>query len=185
MAEFSTNWAGAHGACTLRMSGGGLLAKGADVLRALRVYMFQGLTLEASYGSRSGWGFGSIGDSNGVVVGSILHNHLQPSREHNISSAHSRSTSSANPSPASLSWSNIMTISLSRGKGRCMSRALWEGISSSGHLGSRVDESIGGGERVGGGGVPLRLRGMEVARSKQECPFADCCRTSSATWSPP
>ena len=75
MTELSTNWAGAHGACVLRVSGGDLLTEGADVLRAMGVYMVQGLALETLYDSGDGQ-FGSVGDDNGVVAGSGLHNHL-------------------------------------------------------------------------------------------------------------
>ena len=115
MTKFSTDRAGVHGANALRMSGGSPLAEGVDVLGALRVYVVQGLALETLYDSGSGWWFRSVRDNDGVVAGSGLHNHLQSSGEHNTSRAHSRSTSLANPSPASLSWHSIMTISFPRG----------------------------------------------------------------------
>ena len=99
------------------MSRSGSPTEGADVLGALRAYVVQGLTLEAAYGGMVGQ-FGRVGDNDGVVAGSRLYNHLQSSREHNTSSAHSRSTSSANPSPASLSRSSVTMILFSWGKGR-------------------------------------------------------------------
>ena len=74
MTEFSTDWARAHGAGVLGMSRGGLLTEGADILRALGTYVFQGLELEAVSDSRSGWEFWRVRDNNGVVVGSRLHN---------------------------------------------------------------------------------------------------------------
>ena len=85
------------------MSRDGPLAEGADVFGAFRAYMVQGLALEASFDGGSGWGFRSVGDTDGVVAGSRLHNQLQSSRECNTSRAHSRSTSLDRPSPASLS----------------------------------------------------------------------------------
>ena len=97
MTELSTDRARAHGASTLRVSRGDPLTEGAEVLRTLRVYVVPRLALEASYGGE-GWWFGSVGDSDGVVAGSRLHNHLQSSGEHNTSSVHSRSTLLANPS---------------------------------------------------------------------------------------
>ena len=100
----------------LRVSWGGLLAEGEDVLRTVGAYMVQRLALEALYDSGVGW-FGSVGDDDEVVAGSGLHNHLQSSRERNTSSAHSRSALSANPSPASLSQHSIVTISFPWGKG--------------------------------------------------------------------
>ena len=93
--------------------------EGADILGALRTYVVQGLTLEASYDGESGWQFGSVRDNDGVVAGSRLHNHLQSSVEHNMSRAHSRSTSLANPSLASLCQHSIAMILFPWGKGRC------------------------------------------------------------------
>ena len=118
MTELSTDWAGAHWAGVLRVSGSGPSTEGADVFGAVRAYMVQGLILEAAYDSGV-WQFWSVRDNNGVVTGSRFHNHLQSSRERNMSSAHSRSTSSASPSPASLSWCSVAMISFSWGKGRC------------------------------------------------------------------
>ena len=92
MTELSTDWTGAHGAGALRMSRSGPLTEGADVLRAVRVYMVQGLALGTPHDDGSGWQFRSVGDNNGVVAGSGLHNHPQSSGEHNMSRAHSRST---------------------------------------------------------------------------------------------
>ena len=116
MTELSADWARAHGTSALRMSRGGSSTEGADVFGVLRVYMVQRLTLEALYNGGSWW-FRSIGDNDGVVACSGLHNHLQSSGEHNTSSVHSRSTLSANPSPASLSWCSIMMILFPWGKG--------------------------------------------------------------------
>ena len=144
--------------------------EGADILGALRTYVVQGLTLEASYDGESGWQFGSVRDNDGVVAGSGLHNHLQSSGEHNTSRAHSRSTSSANPSPALLSWHSVVMILFHWGKGGCDSRALRKGVGPSGQLGSGTDSSVSGRERVSGGGVPLRLRGVGVSRSRWEYP---------------
>ena len=165
MTKFSTDWAGAHGAHVLWVSRSGPLAEGANVLRALRAYMVQGLALEAAYISGSSRGFWSIRDNNGVVASSRLDNHLQSCGEHNTSRAHSRSTLSANPSPASLSQHSVMTILFPCGKGRCSSRMAREGIGSLSHLGDGIDGGVGGGKRVGGGGVPLRSRGVGVSRS--------------------
>ena len=125
----------------LRVSRGDSLTEGTDVLRALRAYVVPRLALEALYDGR-GWWFGSVRHDNGVVAGSRLHNHLQSSRERNTSRAHSRSTSLANPSPASLSWCSVMTISFPWRKGRCGSRVMREGVGSSGQLGSWVDGGV-------------------------------------------
>ena len=62
MTEFPTDWAGAHGTGSLRMSRGGSSTKGADVFGALGVYMVQGLALKAAYGGVVG--FSRIGDDN-------------------------------------------------------------------------------------------------------------------------
>ena len=110
MTKFSTDRAGVHGACALRVSESCSSTEGTDVFRALGAYMIQGLALEAPYDGGSGWRLRSVRDNNGVVAGSRLYNHLQSSGKHNMSRAHSRSTSSANPSPASLSWHSIVTI---------------------------------------------------------------------------
>ena len=148
------------------------MAEGADVLGALGVYMVQGLTLETLYDSGGGWWLRSVGDDNGVVAGSGLHNHLQSSGEHNTSRAHSRSTSSANPSPALLSQCSVVMILFSWGKGRwCGPRVAREGIGSLSHLRGRVDSGVSGGKRVSGGGVPLRSRRVGVSRSRWECPI--------------
>ena len=153
------------------MSWSSLSAEGADVFGALRAYMVQGLGLEASYNSRSGWWFRSIGDNDGVVAGSGLHNHLQSSGENNTSRAHSRSTSSANPSPASLSWHSILTILLFWGKERCGSGTVREGVGPSSQLENGVDGSVHGGERVSRGGIPCRSRGVGIGRLRQEHPI--------------
>ena len=119
MPELSTDGTGAHGVSMLGVSWGCSVAEGADVFRAMGTYVVQGLALQASYDSRSGRWFRSVGDNDGVVAGSRLHNHLQSSREHNMSRAHSRSTLLANPSPALLSQCSIVTILFSWGKERC------------------------------------------------------------------
>ena len=141
MTELSTNWAGAHRAGVLRVSWGGLSAEGADVLRAVGTYVVQGLALEALYNGGVGR-FGSVRDDDGIVAGSGLHSHLQSSREHNMSSAHSRSTSSANPSPALLSWHSVAMISFPWGKGRCGSRVAREGVGSSSQLGKGINSGV-------------------------------------------
>ena len=141
MTKFSTDWAGAHGACMLRVSRGNSLTERAYVLRAMRAYVFQGLTLETLYNSGGRW-FGRVGDSDGVIVGSRLHNHLQSSRERNMSRAHSRSTSLANPSPASLSQCSIVMLSFPCGKGGCGSRVVREGVSLLSQLGNGIDCSV-------------------------------------------
>ena len=142
MAEFSTDGAGAHGACALKVSGGGLSTEWADILGAMGVYVVQGLALEASYHSGGGW-FRGVGDINGVIAGSGLHNHLQSSEECNMSRVHSRSTLSANPSPALLSQHSIATILFSRGKGRCGPETTREQVGSLGQLGSWIDGGVG------------------------------------------
>ena len=105
MTELSTNGAGA-----LRVSRSCTLEKGADVLRTLGVNMVGGLELEATYCGGGCW-FG-IWDDDRVVDGFGLHNHLQSSGEHSMSRAHSRSTSSDNPSPALLSQCSVMTVTV-------------------------------------------------------------------------
>ena len=139
MTELSTDWAGAHGTSVLRVSRGDLLIEGANVFRALGVYVVQILALEASDNSGSGR---RVGDDNGVVASSGLHNHLQSSGERNTSRAHSRSTSLANPSPASLSQCSITTILFPWGKERCGSRVAREGVGSLSQLGNGVDSSV-------------------------------------------
>ena len=120
MTKLSKYGARAHGAGVLRVAGCCSLTEGTDVFGAVRVNVLDGLALEVAHsgGSR---GFGSVGDDNGIVAGSRLHNHLQFSGECNMSRAHSRSTSSVNPSPASLSWSRVTMISFPYGKGGCSS----------------------------------------------------------------
>ena len=144
MTELSTDWAGVYWACALRVSGGNLSTERADVLWAMGVYMVQGLALEASYNSGGRW-FGGVGNVYGVAVGSGLHNHLQSFGERNTSRAHSRSTSLANPSPASLSWRSVATISFPWGKGRGGPRMVREWVGSSGQLGSWIDSGVGRG----------------------------------------
>ena len=141
MAEFSTDGAGSHETGLLGMSRSGSMAKGADILRALRTDMFGGLALEAPH--HGGGGGFWVRDDDRVSVGSGLHNHLQSSRECNTSSAHSRSTLSVNPSPTSLSWCRVATISFPCGKGGG-SGALRERGGSLGHLGKRVDGGVSG-----------------------------------------
>ena len=144
MTELSTDWAGAHWARALRVSGGNSSTERADVLRAMGVYMVQGLALEALYDGRGRW-FGGVGNVDGVAAGSGLHNHLQSSMECNMSRAHSRSTSLANPSPALLSQCSVAMISFSWGKGRCGPGMAREQVGSSGQLGSWIDGGVGRG----------------------------------------
>ena len=165
MTKLPTDWARAHGASVLRVSRGDLSTEGADILGAMRAYMVQGLALEASYNGGVWW-FGGIRDDDGVVACPGLHNHLQSSREHNTSSAHSRSTLLANPSPALLSRCSVATILFPWGKGRCGSRVVREGVGSLSQLGDGVNCSVGQGYRVGGGGVPRRPRGVGVGSSR-------------------
>ena len=106
--------------------------------------MVQGLALEVSYSRRGGRSWG-VGDIDGVVAGSRLYNHLQSSGERNTSRAHSRSTLSANPSPASLSQHSVATISFSWGKGRCSAETSRERIGSLGQLRGWIDSSVGRG----------------------------------------
>ena len=170
MTKFSTDWAGVHGACMLRVSRGNSLTERAYILGAMRVYVFQGLTLETLYDSRGGLRFRGVQDSD-RVTGSGFHNHLQSSRECNMSSAYSRSTSLVNLSPTSLSQSSITTILFSGGEERCGSRSSREGVCFSGQLGGRVDCGVSQGERVGRGGSPCGLRGLGISRSSRECPI--------------
>ena len=170
MTKLSTDWARAHRASALRVSWGDSSAEGTDVLGAMRAYVVQGLALEASYNGGVWW-FGSIGDDNRVVACPGLHNHLQSSGEHNTSSAHSRSTSLVNPSPASLSRHSIVMISFPWGKGRCGSRVVREGVGSSSQLRDGVNCGVGRGYRVSGGGVPCRLRGAGVGSSRLGYPI--------------
>ena len=165
MTELSTDWAGVHWAHALQVSRSNLLTEWADVFWAMGAYMVQGLALEASYNSGGRW-FQSVGNDDGVVVGSGLHNHLQSSREHNMSRAHSRSTLSANSSPASLSWHSVATILFSWGKGRCGPRTAREWVGSSGQLGKWIDGGVGGGQGVGGGGMSCGSRGAGVSNSR-------------------
>ena len=169
MTVLSTDWTGAHGTSALRVSWSIPSAKREDVFGALGAYMFQGLALDASYDGGDS-GFRRVGDGDRVVVGAGLHNHLQSSGEHNTSRAHSRSTSSANPSPASLSRHSVVMISFPWGKGRCWSGVVREGVGSSSQLGNRVDCCVGRGKRVSGGGVLCGSRGAGVGSSRLRYP---------------
>ena len=142
MAKFSADGAGSHKAGSLRVSRSSSVTERAYILWALGADMFGGLTLEVPYHGWGGW-FG-VGDDDGVIAGSKLHNHLQSSRECNMSSAHSRSTLSVNPSPALLSQHRVTMILFPCGKGGC-SRVTGERIGLLGHLGRRVDGSVSGG----------------------------------------
>ena len=142
MTKFSADGARAHWAHALRVSRSDSSTEWADVLWAMGAYVVQGLALEASYSRRGGQSWG-VGDIDRVVAGSGLHNHLQSSGERNTSRAHSRSTSSANPSPASLSQHSVTTISFSWGKGRRGTETSREWVGSSGQLGRWVDSSVG------------------------------------------
>ena len=113
------------------------MTEGTNVFWAVGTNMLGGLALEAPYHGGSG-GF-RVRDDNGIIAGSGLHNHLQSSGERNTSSAHSRSTSSVNPSLALLSQHSVAMILFSWGKGRCSSRVAREGVGSSSQLGSGVD----------------------------------------------
>ena len=170
MTKFSTYRGGAHGTSALSVSRGRSLAEGADVLGTLGVYMFHRLTLEALYDGGSGWRGGGIRHDNGIVAGPGLHNHLQSSGECNTSRAHSRSTSSANPSPASLSWHSVTMILFPWRKGGCGSSAMRERVGSLSQLGKGVNSGVGRGYRVGGGGVPCGSRGAGVGSSRLEYP---------------
>ena len=170
MTELSTDWTGAHGTGALRVSGSGFSTEGADVLRAVRTYVVHGLTLEASYNGGVWW-FGSVRDSDGVVAGSGLHNHLQSSRECNTSSAHSRSTSLGNRSPASLSRCSVAMILFPLGNRGCSSRASRERVGSSSQLGKGVNGGVSQGQRVGRGGVPCGSRGVEIGSSRLRYPI--------------
>ena len=168
MTKLSTDWTGVHGTSALRVSRGDSLTEGTDILGALGAYMVQGLTLEASDDSGSGQ---RVRDDNGIVAGSRLHNHLQSSGEHNTSRAHSRSTLSANPSPASLSQCSVTPILFSWGKGRCSSRVAREGVGSSSQLGGGVDCGVCQRYRVGGGGVScVTVRGCGLIFSVVHLP---------------
>ena len=169
MTKFSTDRAQAHGASALGMSGGSLLTEGADVFRTLGAYVFQGLALEAVSDSRSSWEFRGVRDCDGVAAGSGLHNHLQSSREHNMSSVHSRSTSSANSPPTSLSQSRVSMVSHSGCEGGSGSRTSGKGIGLSGQLGSRIYSCVSRGEGIGGRGFPLWLRGTGIDGPGWEC----------------
>ena len=165
MTELSTDWAGAHWARVLWVSRSNSSTEWADIFWEMGAYMVQGLALEASYDGGGRW-FGSVRNDDGVVVGSGLHNHLQSSRERNTSKAHSRSTSSANPSPASLSWHSVTMISFSWGKGRHGPRMAREWVGSSGQLGKWIDGGVGGGQGVSGGGMSCGSRGAGVGSSR-------------------
>ena len=121
--------------------------------------MFGGLALKALYHGGSGWL--RVGDGDRVGFGSGLHNHLQSSREHNMSNAHSRSTSLVSPSPVILSQHRVATISFPCGK-EGSSRAVREGVGSLGQLGKRADGSISGGKGFNRRGGSGRARGVRV-----------------------
>ena len=160
MTEFSADGVGAHKAGALRVTCSGSSTEGAYVFGTLGVDMFGRLALKAPYHGGSG-GF-RVGDGDGVVVGSGLHNHLQSSREHNTSSAYSRSTSSVSPSPATLSQCRVVMILFPCGK-EGSSRVAWEGVCSSGQLGRRVDSSISRGKGFSRGGDSGRARGAGIS----------------------
>ena len=159
MTELSTDRAWAHKASLLGMSRGGSLTEGAYIFWALRVDMLSRVVLEALY--HSGGGRFWVGDDDGIVAGSRLHNHLQSSRECNTSSAHSRSASSVSPSLAALSQGRVMTILFPCGKGDSSGVAR-EGVGSSGHLGRWVDRGICRGKGVGRRGGSGGARGVGV-----------------------
>ena len=149
MTEFSANRVGSHEAGALGMSGSGGVTERANIFWGLGTNVLGGLALEApNHGGNGGF---RVEDGDGVVACSGLHNHLQSSWEHNMSSAHSRSVSSVNPSPASLSWHRVVMILFPCGKGGG-SGVMREGVGSSGHLGRRIDSGICGGQGFGGRG---------------------------------
>ena len=115
MTKLSTYGTGAHVTGVLRVSGGGQLTEGADVLRTLGANVVGRPTLEAPY--HGGCRRGGVGDFNGVGVGASSHNHLQSSGQSNASRAHCRSSSLVNSRPTSLSWSSVPSVVFLRGKG--------------------------------------------------------------------
>ena len=139
MTKLSTDGTGMHEAGSLGVTRSSSPTEGAYVFWALGTDMFSGLALEAPYHSGGGWF--RVGDGDGVIVGSGLHNHLQSSGEHNTSSAHSRSTLSVIPFPAVLSRCRVATILFPCGK-EGGSGAAMEGVGSLGNLGGRVDSGI-------------------------------------------
>ena len=181
MTELSTDRAGAHWASALRVSGGVLSTERTDVFRAMGAYVVQGLALEALCGCRDGR-FRGVGTVDRVATGSGLHNHLQSSGECNMSRAHSRSTSSANPSPASLSRHSVATISFSWGKGRCSSETTRERVGSSGQLGSWIDGSVGRGQGLNGRRTSCRSRGTGVGSSRLGYPAFRLLRNLLLHW---
>ena len=62
-------------------------------------------------------------------------------------------------------------ISFSRGKGRCGSGTMGEGVGSSGQLGRRVDNGVCRGERFSRGGMPGGLRSVGVSSSSWGYPI--------------
>ena len=139
------------------------LTEGADILGALGTYVFQGLALEAASDSRSGWEFWRVRDNDGVVVGSRLHNHLQSSGEHNMSRAHSRSTSSVHSSPTLLSRCRVPWVSFSGREGGSGSGLVRKGVGLLGQLGRRVDDGVCRGKGIGRQGGSGGMRGIWVS----------------------
>ena len=115
MTKFSTYGTGAHVTGLLGMSRGGQSTEGADILGTVRANMVSRPALEASY--HGGCGRGRVRDVNGVSAGAGSHNHFQSSGESNVSRAHSRSSSSVNLRPTSLSWSSIPSVAFPGRKG--------------------------------------------------------------------
>ena len=134
MTKFSTYGTGVHVAGTLGVSRGGQSTKGAYVFGTLGANMVSGLTVEASYHGRCGRG--GVRDVNGVGAGAGSHNHLQSSRQSNMSRAHCQSSSSVNSRPTSLSWSNIPSVMFLGGKGVQLAKGKW--VCAAGQLGVTV-----------------------------------------------
>ena len=150
MTEFPTNGARPHDTGLLGMTGSGSMTKRADVLGALRSYVFSRLALEAAY---SGGGSRFIGNEDGVLTSARLHNHLQSSGEHSASIAQAWSSSSVASTPTSLSWCSILVVTVSSEQGGG-GTTRGERKGSSGQLRKGVDGSIGGRQGVCGGESP-------------------------------
>ena len=178
MAKFSTYGARTHEASALGVARHSSSTEGTDVLRALGADMFSGLALEASY--HDGGGGFCVRNDDGVAAGSGLHNHLQSSREHNTSSAHSRSSSSVHPSPSSLSQYRIPRILFPGREGRGGSGSVREGVGSSAQLGRRVDDGVG----KGSWWVMRPLQGEE-SRDQFRYRWVYCCSLGESALLPP
>ena len=139
MTELAANGAWSHETGSLRVSWGGSVTKRADVLGALRSYMFSRVALEASHGGGSGR---FVGDNDGVAAGARFHNHLQSSGEHSTSIAHAWSSSSVTSTPTSLSWCSVSAVVFSRGEQGGATRGKRKGLL--GQLWDWIDGSVSG-----------------------------------------